>query len=92
MAILQGAVDLAVEHGDPRLIDLTPYRDATAETAAAHGVVMLDRHGLMRDWSETGVFDLDATAPEARMAVARRLYDCFAAILADGIASAVKRK
>jgi len=75
-----------------RLIDLTPYRDATAATAAAHGVAMLDRHGLMREWSETGALDLDATAPEARIAVARRLFDCFAAILADGIATAAHRK
>jgi hypothetical protein len=75
-----------------RLIDLTPYRDATAATASAHDVPMLDRHGLMRDWSEAGAIDLDATSPEARTAVARRLFDCFAAILADGIISAVQRK
>ena len=75
-----------------RLIDLTPYRDATAATAADRGVAMLGRHGLMRAWSEAGMLDLDATDADARVGVARRLFDCFAAILADGIASAVRRK
>ncbi len=75
-----------------RMIDLTPYRDATAATASAHGVALLGRHGLMRDWSDAGALDLDATDPAQRMAVARTLFDCFATILADGIATAVLQK
>lgn len=74
-----------------RVVDLTTYRDATATTAQAHGAMVLDRHDLMRRWSEAGVVDLDATDPGVRIGVARKLFDCFAAILADGITAAVRR-
>jgi hypothetical protein len=73
-----------------RRVDLTPYRDITRSTGAAHGVVVFDRYDLMRLWNENGTLNLDATDPKERLAVARRLYDCLAETLASAIAAAVR--
>jgi acyl-CoA thioesterase-1 len=73
-----------------RRVDLTPYRDITRSTGAAHGVVVFDRYDLMRLWNENGTLNLDATDPKERLGVARRLYDCLADTLASAIAAAVR--
>jgi hypothetical protein len=82
-------VDLQYAPSIARIIDLAPYRDAILGVAAANDVPVLDRYELMRDWSSSGLLDLDATAPTVRVEVARRLFDCIAAALAAPIASAV---
>ena len=73
-----------------RVINLFPYRSAVSRAAEMAGVPVLDRYELMRFWSDTDFLDLDATKPEDRVQVARKLYDCMAEILTKGIVDAVR--
>jgi hypothetical protein len=72
-----------------RVIDLPPYRSAVLQAGEMASVPVLDRYELMRFWSDTDFLDLDATAPETRVLVARKLYDCMAEILSKAIVDAV---
>jgi len=83
-------MDLQYAPNIARIVDLTPYRDVTRSTGGAHGIPVLDRYDLMRTWNDNGTLNLNATDPKERLAVARRLYDCLAEVLADGIAAAVR--
>ncbi len=73
-----------------RILDLTPYRDAVQGVADAAGVARLRRYDLMQSWSDEGVLDLDVSAGSDRVAVARRLYDCLATVLADAIVESLR--
>ena len=73
-----------------RIVDLEPYRDAISRIGGANEVPVLDRYEMMRAWSASGLLDLDATEPEARVQVARVLFDCVAAALADPILAALR--
>lgn len=73
-----------------RIVDLEPYRDAVRRVGGANEVPVLDRYEMMRAWSAADLFDLDATEPEARVQVARVLFDCVAAALADPILAALR--
>jgi hypothetical protein len=73
-----------------RVIDLEPYRDTVRRVAAEDDVPLLDRYALMLEWSQDGVLDFDVTDPDARVQVARRLFDCLAAAIADGVIAAVR--
>lgn len=73
-----------------RIVDLEPYRDALQRIGGANEVPVLDRYGMMRAWSDSGLLDLDATEPAARVQVARMLFDCVAAALADPILAALR--
>lgn len=73
-----------------RLLNLAPYRATVMLSANETGVPVFDRYDLMRLWSDTGFIDLDATDPGERVRVARKLYDCMAQILSNGIVDAVK--
>jgi len=83
-------MDLQYAPNIARLVDLTPYRDITKSTGAAHGVIVFDRYELMRAWTENGTLNLNATDPKERLIVMRRLSDCLAETLANGIAAAVR--
>jgi hypothetical protein len=72
-----------------RIVDLEPYREAVRRVGEANDVPVLDRYEMMRAWSASGVLDLDATTPEVRVQVARDLFDCVAAALANPIAAAL---
>lgn len=67
-----------------------PYCDAIRRAAEMEEIPLLRRFELMRAWSESGEFKFDASAPSERMKVARKLYDCLAAILASGISEALR--
>jgi hypothetical protein len=73
-----------------RVINLFPYRVAVLRAGEMAGVPVMDRYELMRFWSDNNFLDLDATEPDDRVTVARKLYDCMAEILAGGIADAVR--
>jgi acyl-CoA thioesterase I len=73
-----------------RVINLPPYRSAVVQAGEMASVPVLDRYELMRFWSDTDFLDLDATAPETRVLVARKLYDCMAEILSKAIVDAVQ--
>lgn len=73
-----------------RIVDLEPYRDAVRRIGGANEVPVLDRYEMMRGWSDSGLLDLDVTEPQARVQVARVLFDCVAAALADPILAAFR--
>jgi lysophospholipase L1-like esterase len=73
-----------------RVMNPYPYRMAVIRGGDMAGVPVLDRYELMHFWSGSGFMNLDATDAEDRVRVARRLYDCMAEILAEGIVNAVK--
>jgi hypothetical protein len=83
-------MDLQYAPSIARVVNLAPYREVVMRVGQDADVPVLDRYDLMRDWSDDGVLDFDATAPKARLDVARRLFDCISAALADGIAQAVR--
>ncbi len=72
-----------------RVINLPPYRSAVLQAGEMAGVPVLDRYELMRFWSDTDFLDLDATADQTRVQVARKLYDCMAEILGNAIVETV---
>jgi hypothetical protein len=72
-----------------RVINLPPYRSAVLQAGEMASVPVFDRYELMRFWSDTDYLDLDATAAETRVLVARKLYDCMAEILSKAIVDAV---
>jgi acyl-CoA thioesterase-1 len=72
-----------------RVINLVPYRVAVIHAGEEADVPVLDRYELMRFWSDNDVLDLDATDAGDRVKVARKLYDCMAEILVEGITGAV---
>lgn len=84
-------VDVLYAPSIARVVDLMPYRNATLATGAAHGIAVLDRYELMQDWNDSGQLALDSTDPNERVQVARKLFDCLAAVLSDSIAAAVHR-
>jgi len=72
------------------IIDFGPYIDALRAVAERTGVPVFDRYEVMHDWGESGLFAYDETAPDARRTTTRKVYDCLAAGLADGIIPALK--
>jgi hypothetical protein len=73
-----------------RVVNLYPYRGAVLRVGDEAAVPVLDRYELMRFWSDNDFLDLDATEADERVKVARKLYDCMAEVLAEGIAGAVR--
>jgi hypothetical protein len=73
-----------------RVVNLFPYRMAVIRAGEMAGVAVLDRYELMRFWSDNDFLDLDTTDAEDRIKVARKLYDCMAEILTEGIVDAVR--
>jgi hypothetical protein len=73
------------------VVNLSAYRETVLRVADDLDVPMLDRYGLMQEWSEDGTLDFDVTEAPKRVHVARQLFDCLAAALAGGIVPAVLR-
>ncbi len=82
-------MDLQYAPSIARVMNQTPYSNAIRGAAEMEEVPMLHRSDLMRAWSDSGELDLDASDPAKRVQVARKLYDCLAAMLATGIAGAL---
>ncbi len=72
------------------VVNLAAYRETALRVADDLDVPILDRYGLMQEWSEDGTLNFDVTEPAQRIHVARQLFDCLAAALAGGIAPAVR--
>jgi acyl-CoA thioesterase I len=72
------------------IIDFAPYVDTLHSVADLAGVPVFNRFEVMHDWGESGLFSYDETAPAARTATARRVYDCLAGGVADGLVAALK--
>jgi hypothetical protein len=70
------------------MIGVPPYADAMRLIALQHEVPLFDRFAVMRQWGETGTFDLiEATK---KMDTAERVHQCIAELLADLIVQAAK--
>jgi len=68
------------------MINVSNYADVMRIVAQQHGAVLFDRLGIMRDWSENGVFDLYAATNNYDMA--RRVHACIGRGLASQIIAA----
>lgn len=82
-------IDLQYAPSIARVLNLGQYNAAIAGVAGAEDVPLLRRSELMRRWNDDGTFELDKTLPGARQATVRRLFDCVAAGVAEGVAAAV---
>jgi len=60
-----------------------PYADNMRVVAQQHEIPMFDRLAIMRNWSDTGAFDLYAAGKDN--VLGQRVHDC----IARGIASMI---
>jgi len=68
------------------LLDVVPLADVMRFVAQQHGALLFDRLGIMRDWNDSGVFDLYAATKNYDMA--RKVHDCIGRALATQIIDA----
>jgi hypothetical protein len=68
------------------MVAVGPYADMMRVVAQQHEIPMFDRLAIMRHWSDTGDFDLYATAKDN--VLARRVHDCIGRGLAAMIIEA----
>ena len=68
------------------MMDVSTYADIMRFVAQQHGAVLFDRLGIMRDWNDSGTFDLYTANNNYDMA--RRVHDCIGRALASQIISA----
>jgi lysophospholipase L1-like esterase len=83
-------IDLLYTPHIARAVDLDRYNAIIAAAAAEAHVPLLRRSALMRRWNDDGVFTLDATPRREHVATIRRLFDCFAVGLAQGLVQELK--
>jgi len=65
------------------MVSLGPYADNMRVVAQEHEIPLFDRLAIMRNWSDTGAFDLYAAGKDT--VLAQRVHDC----IARGIASMI---
>jgi lysophospholipase L1-like esterase len=65
------------------MVSLGPYADNMRVVAQQHEIPLFDRLAIMRNWSDTGAFDLYAAGKDN--VLAQRVHDC----IARGIASMI---
>ena len=82
-------MDLQYAPSIARVMNQTPYSYTIRGSAEMADIPMLPRYELMRAWSYSGELDFDTDSTTERLKVARKLYDCLAAILAGGIVGAL---
>jgi hypothetical protein len=68
------------------MLDVTNYADIMRFVAQQHGALLFDRLGIMRNWNDSGTFDLYAATKNYDMA--RRVHECIGRALASQINSA----
>ncbi len=73
------------------IINFDPYLETLDRVADLDDVTNFHRFAIMREWSDDGVFSYNKTLPDERRELAREVYDCLAAGLSDGIATAIGR-
>jgi lysophospholipase L1-like esterase len=70
------------------MIAIHAYADNMRLVAHQHEVPIFDRFAVMRQWSESGTFDLSGATK--RLETAARIHDCVAQLLADVIADGIR--
>jgi hypothetical protein len=83
-------MDLQYAPSIARVMNQAPYSDVIRGVAEMADIPMFPRSALMRAWSDSGELDMDTDSPPERVKVARKLYDCLAGMLANGIAGALR--
>ncbi|HVA15953.1 MAG TPA: GDSL-type esterase/lipase family protein [Stellaceae bacterium] len=78
-------VDMQYNPNSVSVIDFEPYLDALHQAAQLQDVYMFKRFDLMKYWSEAGDFDFTNAPREKRASLAREVYECLGARLADAI-------
>jgi hypothetical protein len=68
------------------MMDVSNYADIMRFVAQQHGAVLFDRLGIMRNWADSGTFDLYTATKDYDMA--RRVHECIGRALASQIISA----
>ena len=68
------------------MLDVGPLADVMRFVAQQHGALLFDRLGIMRDWNDSGTFDLYAATKNYDMA--RKVHDCIGRALATQIIGA----
>lgn len=68
------------------MIRFEPYLGVMRETADANDVALFHRHGIMRQWAESGALDLRPREGEPRRPLAVKLYECIGRAMADFVA------
>ena len=68
------------------MLDVSTYADIMHWAAQQHGALLFDRLGIMRNWNDSGTFDLYAATKNYDMA--RRVHECIGRALATQIISA----
>ena len=70
------------------MIAVSPYAENMRWVSQQRGVPLFDRLGIMRHWSDTGVFDL--YSPTKAFVVAQRVHECIGRALATQIIDAAQ--
>jgi hypothetical protein len=68
------------------MLDVSTYADIMRLVAQQHSALLFDRLGIMRNWNDSGTFDLYTATKNYDMA--RRVHDCIGRALASQIISA----
>jgi lysophospholipase L1-like esterase len=68
------------------MMDVSGYADIMHFVAQQHNALLFDRLGIMRNWNESGTFDLYAATKNYDMA--RRVHECIGRALASQIIGA----
>jgi hypothetical protein len=68
------------------MITPAPYLDNMRVVAQEHDVPLFDRFAIMRQWTESGEFDLFSTSHGIEMA--KRVHDCLARALSTFVIDA----
>ena len=68
------------------MLDVGPLADVMRFVAQQHNTLLFDRLGIMRDWNDSGIFDLYAATKNYDMA--RKVHDCIGRALATQIIGA----
>jgi hypothetical protein len=68
------------------LLDVSTYADVMQWVAQERGLLLFDRLGIMRYWTDQGIFDLYAATKNSDMA--HRVHDCIGRVLASQIIAA----
>ncbi|MET0968945.1 MAG: SGNH/GDSL hydrolase family protein [Tardiphaga sp.] len=72
------------------MISGSVYLDNMRVVAQQHDVPLFDRFGIMRQWNESGDFDLFSPSPG--MELAKRVHDCIGRALATFVSDAARIK
>ena len=68
------------------MMDVTNYAETMRVVAQQHSALLFDRLGIMRNWNESGTFDLYAATKNYDMA--RKVHECIGRALASQIIGA----